>query len=111
MSETPTVPPYVNQAMKFMLALARARDGEQNGHADQLPGRKSGKLYTTPVSYSQNGEWCTFSPMQTGGKICATWAPVTCASGQGLQGLADPVAEDKQAVAAGLSDAPAQGAE
>jgi deazaflavin-dependent oxidoreductase (nitroreductase family) len=71
-------------------------------------GRKSGKSYTTPVSYAQNGDQVTifthanwWKNLRSGN---SNGAPVTLRiRGRELQGLAEPVAVDKQAVAAGLT--------
>jgi len=66
-------------------------------------GRKSGKSYTTPVSYSQNGDQVSIFTHATWWKNLRNGTPVTVRiRGRELQGLAETVAEDKQAVAAGL---------
>ena len=67
-------------------------------------GRKSGKTYTTPVDYSQDGDQVTIFTHANWWKNLRGGAPVTLRiRGQELQGLAEPVAEDKQAIAAGLN--------
>ena len=67
-------------------------------------GRKSGKTYTTPVDYSQDGDQVTIFTHANWWKNLRHGAPVTLRiRGRELQGLAEPVAEDKGAVAAGLS--------
>jgi deazaflavin-dependent oxidoreductase (nitroreductase family) len=67
-------------------------------------GRKSGKTYTTPVSYSQNDDRVTIFTHATWWKNLRNATPVTLRiRGRELQGLAEPVAEDKGAVAAGLA--------
>jgi deazaflavin-dependent oxidoreductase (nitroreductase family) len=67
-------------------------------------GRKSGKSYTTPVDYSQDGDQVTFFTHADWWKNLRSEAPVTLRiRGRELQGLAETVAEDKQAVAAGLT--------
>lgn len=66
-------------------------------------GRKSGKTYTTPVGYSQNNDQVYVFTHAAWWKNLRTGAPVTLRlRGREYQGLAEPVAEDKQAVAAGL---------
>jgi deazaflavin-dependent oxidoreductase (nitroreductase family) len=66
-------------------------------------GRKSGKTYTTPVSYSQHGDQVTIFTHADWWKNLRGGAPVTLRiRGRELQGLAEPVAEDKGAVPAGL---------
>jgi deazaflavin-dependent oxidoreductase (nitroreductase family) len=68
-------------------------------------GRKSGKTYTTPVDYSQHGDQVTIFTHASWWKNLIGGAPVTLRiRGRELQGLADPVAEDKGAVAAGLAE-------
>jgi len=67
-------------------------------------GRKSGKTYTTPVDYSQDGDQVNIFTHADWWKNLRGGAPVTMRiRGRELQGLAEPVAEDKGAIAAGLS--------
>jgi len=67
-------------------------------------GRKSGKTYTTPVSYSQYNDQVYIFTHATWWKNLQNGGPVSLRiRGRELQGLAEPVAEDKEAVAAGLS--------
>jgi len=67
-------------------------------------GRKSGKTFTTPVSYSQNDDQVFIFTHAAWWKNLRSGAPVTlCLQGQEVRGLAEPVAEDKQAIAAGLT--------
>jgi deazaflavin-dependent oxidoreductase (nitroreductase family) len=68
-------------------------------------GRKSGKTYTTPVSYSQYGDRVYIFTHAGWWKNLRSIAPVTLhIRGRDLQGQAEPVAEDKQTVAAGLTE-------
>jgi deazaflavin-dependent oxidoreductase (nitroreductase family) len=67
-------------------------------------GRKSGKTYTTPVSYSQHGDWVYVFTHSTWWKNLRSGRPVILRiQGRELQGWAEPVDDDKQAVAAGLT--------
>ena len=69
-------------------------------------GRKSGKTYTTPVSYSQYNDQVTiFTHAGWWKNLAFPGTPVTLRiRGREFQGLAEQtVAEDKQAVAAGLT--------
>jgi deazaflavin-dependent oxidoreductase (nitroreductase family) len=67
-------------------------------------GRKSGKTYTTPVSYSQSGDQVTIFTHATWWKNLRGEAPVTLRiRGREVHGLAEPVAGDQKAIAAGLS--------
>ncbi|MEJ2600245.1 MAG: nitroreductase/quinone reductase family protein [Anaerolineales bacterium] len=104
MSQTPTVPPYVNSAMKFVLRSPVHAMISKTVLLITFTGRKSGKTYTTPVSYSQSGDQVTIFTHADWWKNLRSGAPVTLhIQGRELQGLAEPVAEDKQAVATGLS--------
>lgn len=67
-------------------------------------GRKSGKTYTTPVDYSQDGDLVSIFTHAAWWKNLSGGAPVTLRlRGRDVSGLAEPVADDKQAVAAGLT--------
>ena len=67
-------------------------------------GRKSGKTYTTPVDYSQDGDQVTIFTHAEWWKNLRNGAPVTLRiQGRELQGLPEPIAENKRAIAAGLS--------
>jgi len=104
MSQTPSIPPIVNQAMKLVLRSPVHGMVSKSILLITFTGRKSRKTYTTPVSYSQNDGQVTIFTHATWWKNLRSGAPVTLRiRGQELQGLAEPVAEDKQAVAAGLT--------
>jgi deazaflavin-dependent oxidoreductase (nitroreductase family) len=103
MSETPTVPPYVNQAMKFVLRSPVHGMVSKSVLLITFTGRRSGKTYTTPVDYSQDGDQVTIFTHADWWKNLRGGAPVTLRiRGRDLQGVAEPVAEDKRLVAAGL---------
>lgn len=104
MTQTPTVPPFVNQAMKLALRSPVHGMVSKTILLITFTGCKSGKTYTTPVSYSQDGDQVTvFSHADWWKNLCGG-APVTLRiRGQELQGWAEPVADDKQAIAAGLT--------
>jgi deazaflavin-dependent oxidoreductase (nitroreductase family) len=104
MSQTPTVPPFLNRAMKFVLRSSMHGMVSKTVLLISFTGRKSGKTYTTPVSYSQQDGQVTIFTHATWWKNLRTGTPVTLRiQGRELQGLANPVAEDKAAVAAGLA--------
>lgn len=105
MSETSTVPPIVNRAMKFVLRSPLHGMVSKNITLISFTGRKSGKLYTTPVSYSQSGDLVTIFTHASWWKNLRGDAPVTLnLRGRELQGTAEPVAEDKAEIAAGLAE-------
>jgi deazaflavin-dependent oxidoreductase (nitroreductase family) len=104
MSETTTVPPFVNKAMKFVLRSPVHGMVSKSVLLISFTGRKSGKIYTTPVSYTQSGDQVTIFTHADWWKNLRSGTPVTLRlQGRELKGLAEPVAEDKQAVAAGLA--------
>jgi deazaflavin-dependent oxidoreductase (nitroreductase family) len=104
MSQTVTIPPFVNNAMKLVLRSPMHGMISKSILLITFSGRKSGKTYTTPVSYSQSDNQVTLFTHAAWWKNLHSGAQVTLRlRGQELQGLAEqPVAEDKQAVAAGL---------
>jgi F420H(2)-dependent quinone reductase len=104
-TQTPTIPPYVNSAMRFLLRSPFHGMVSKNVLLIGFTGRKSGKFYTTPVSYSQDGDQVSIFTHANWWKNLLGGAPVTlCIRGRELQGLAEPIAEDKSAVAAGLAE-------
>jgi len=104
MSQTPTIPPFVNRSMKFVLRSPVHRMVSKTILLITFTGRKSGRTYTTPVSYSQLDDQIYIFTHANWWKNLCGGAPVTlCIRGREFQGLAEPVAEDKQAVAAGLT--------
>jgi deazaflavin-dependent oxidoreductase (nitroreductase family) len=104
MSETPTVPPYVTSTMKFILRSPMHGMVSKTMLLITFTGRKSGNTYTTPVDYSQDGDQVTIFTHANWWKNLVGGASVTLRMrGRDLQGIAEPVAEDKGAVAAGLA--------
>ncbi len=108
MSQTPTVPPFVNHAMKFVLGSPVHGLVSKSVLLITFTGRKSGKSYTTPVSYSQSGDRrdaVRIFSHANWWKNLRSDTPVTLRiRGQDFQGLAEPVVDDKQAIAAGLAE-------
>jgi deazaflavin-dependent oxidoreductase (nitroreductase family) len=103
MSQTPTVPPIVNRGMSLVLRSPLHAMVSKTVLLITFAGRKSGKTYTTPVSYSQyNDQVCIFTHADWWKNLCSRASVTLRIRGRELQGLAEPVAEDKQAVAAGL---------
>ena len=105
MTQTPTIPPFVNSAMKFVLRSPAHGVVSKSILLITFTGRKTGKIYTTPVSYSQSDDQVTVFTHAAWWKNLLVQAPVTLRlRGRQLQGLAEPVAADKQTVAAGLME-------
>lgn len=104
MSQATTVPPFVNKAMKFVLRSPIHNLISKNVLLITFTGRKSGKSYTTPVSYSQSGDHVSIFTHATWWKNLCSIAPVKLQlQGREFQGLAEPVAEDKRSIATGLA--------
>ena len=104
MSQTPTIPPYVNSAMKFMLRSPVHGMVSKTVLLISFTGRKSGKIYTTPVSYSQSGDQVSiFTHADWWKNLRSRPSVLLRIRGRDLQGLAEPVVGDKQAIAAGLA--------
>lgn len=103
MSETTTIPPFVNNAMKFVLRSPAHGMVSKTILLITFTGSKSGKTYTTPVSYSQFGDQVYIFTHAAWWKNLRSGTPVTLRlRGREFRGLAEPIAEDKQAIAAGL---------
>ena len=95
----------LNKAMKFILRSPLHGVVSKYLLLINFTGRKSGKSYTTPVSYSQQDDQVIIFTHANWWKNLRGGAPVTVRiRGRELQGLAEPIAEDKQAVAAGLME-------
>ncbi len=105
MSQTPTIPPFVNHAMKFVLGSPVHGLVSKSVLLITFTGRKSGKSYTTPVSYSQSGDQVKIFSHATWWKNLRSDTPITLRiRGQDFRGLAEPVADDKPTIAAGLAE-------
>jgi deazaflavin-dependent oxidoreductase (nitroreductase family) len=105
MSQTPTIPPFINNTMKFVLRSPLNGLVSKTVLLITFTGRKSGKTYTTPVSYSQSDGHVTIFTHANWWENLLGEAPVILRiRGQEIQGLAEPVADDKVAVAAGLTE-------
>ncbi len=103
MSQAPTVPPIANSFMKTMLRSRVHGIVSKTILLISFTGRKTGQTYTTPVSYSEHDGQVTIFTHAAWWKNLRGGAPVTLRMrGRDVQGLAEPVAEDKQAVAAAL---------
>lgn len=104
MSQATTVPPFVNNTMKFVLRSPVHGMVSKFTTLITFTGRKSGKTYTTPVSYSQcDDQVYIFSHANWWKNLCGG-APVTlCLQGQERQGWAEPVAEDKDTIVTRLA--------
>jgi len=104
MSQTASVPPYVNSAMKVILRSPLHGLVSQTILLISFTGRRSGKTYSTPVSYSMSGDQVTIFTHATWWKNLRGGAPVSLRiRGGERRGLAEPVAGDREVIAAGLA--------
>ena len=107
MSQTTSggIPPFVNHAMKLVLHSPLHGMISKSILLFTFIGRKSGKIYTTPVCYSQYGSQVHIFTHASWWKNLRSDIPVTLRiQGQELQGLPEPIVDDKKAVAAGLME-------
>jgi hypothetical protein len=103
MSQIPTVPPIINQTMKLVLSSPVHGMVSKTILLINFTGRKSGKTYTTPVSYSQTNDQVFIFTHAAWWKNLLSTTPVTLLlRGRELRGLAESVSEDKQAISAAL---------
>jgi len=103
MSQTTSVPPFVNHAMELVLRSPVHGMVSKTILLITFTGRKSGMTYTTPVSYSQYDDQVYIFTHAVWWKNLRSGPPVTLRlRGREFQGRAEPVAEDKQAIAARL---------
>ena len=104
MTETSSVPPMLNKTMKFILCSPLHGMVSKYLTLITFTGRKSGKTYTTPVSYYQQNNQVTIFTHANWWKNLQNGASVSLRiRGRELQGLANAVAEDKGAIAAKLT--------
>ena len=105
MSHPTTIPPAVNNTVKVVLRSPVHGMVSSTLMLITFTGRKTGKKYTTPVSYSQYGNQVRIFTHAGWWKNLCGGKPVTLRlRGHDLEGIADAVADDKQAVAAGLAE-------
>ena len=104
MSETSSVSPMLNKTMKFVLLSPMHGIVSNYLTLITFTGRKSGKAYTTPVSYSQeNDQVYIFTHANWWKNLCNGALVTLRLRGRNIQGLADSVTEDKQTVATALT--------
>lgn len=104
MSEQASVPPILNKTMKFVLRSPLHSMVSSYLTLITFTGRKSGKHYTTPVSYYQQEDTIFIFTHASWWKNLRRGAPVTIRlRGRDHQGMADAIAEDKEAIAVQLA--------
>lgn len=104
MSQTASVPPWINRMMKFLLRSPAHGLVSKSVLLISFTGRKSGKRYVTPVSYSRDGDLLTIFTHAGWWRNLPVGRPVTVRlQGQNRQGLVEREARDRAAIAAGLA--------
>lgn len=104
MSESISVSPMLNKTMKFILRSPLHGMISKYLTLITFTGRKSGKTYTTPVSYFQDNNQIYIFSHASWWKNLRNGAPVTLRlRGKKIQGLAEPVVDDKQTIASALT--------
>lgn len=104
MSQTPSVPPIVTRGMKLILHTPMHGMVSKTTLLITFTGRKSGKAFTTPVSYSKEGDQVYVFTHAAWWKNLIGGAPVNLLiRGREFRGLAEPVVEDKETIADGLA--------
>ena len=104
MSDSPSMYPILNRFMKFMLRSPLHGPISKNILLITFTGQKSGKTFTTPVSYNQRDNQVFIFTHANWWKNLRSGAPVTLRlRGSDVQGMAEAVTEDKQAITAELA--------
>ncbi len=104
MTQTTTVPPWLNRTMKSILRSPLHAMISKSTLLITFTGRKSGRRYTTPVSYSEHGDQLYVFTHAAWWKNLGSGAPVTVRlRGREALGLAETEASDKQAIAIALA--------
>ena len=103
MSEPASMPPLLNKSMKMM--LRSPLHGVVSNYLTLITftGRKSGKTYTTPVSYSEeNGLVTIFTHAKWWKNLHKASLVTLCLKGKEVQGIAEAVEDDKPMIANAL---------
>lgn len=101
--KTASVPPLMNKMMKFILRSPLHRVLSKYLLLITFKGRKSGKTYTTPVSYSQEGDLITIFTHAHWWKNLLNNPEVTLhLKGRQVHGIASVVDKDKLIIATEL---------
>lgn len=100
--ESSTIPPFVNRLMIAMLRSPLHRIASRSVMLITFTGRRTGKSYTTPISYARDGDSVIAFTGARWSRNLAGGAPVTLnIKNTAYQGQAD-VVDDKEVVAENL---------
>jgi deazaflavin-dependent oxidoreductase (nitroreductase family) len=101
--ESTTIPPLFNKVMIGLLRSPLHRIVSRSIMLITFTGRKSGKTYTTPISYTRDGNQVTAFTHAKWARNLVGGAPVDLRiKKKEYQGRADVVADDKKAIAVNL---------
>jgi hypothetical protein len=101
--ESTTISPLLNRIMSAMLRSPLHHVVSRSIMLITFTGRKSGKTYTTPISYTRDGDQVTAFTGARWSKNLEGGAPVTLdIKNKEYHGQADVVADDKEVVAESL---------
>ncbi len=105
MSQNPTVPPSVNRMMKYILRSPLHGIVSKSVLLITFTGRKTGKTYSTPVSYSQVNDQVYIFTHANWWKNLTDSARVTLRMrGKELQGQAELIVENKRLICEALAE-------
>ena len=97
-------PPWVNRIVRAVLRSPLHRLLSGNTLLLTITGRKTGKQYTIPISYIQDGDLLTCYTASVWWKNVRGGAPVTVVlRGQKRSGYAESIADDPQRIAEALT--------
>jgi hypothetical protein len=103
--ESTAMPSWLNRVMSGLLRSPLHGLVSRTIMLITFTGRKSGKVYTTPISYSRQGDQVTAFTRSRWWRNLIGGAPVTLRiKNKELQGWATAEADDRQAIAEGLRD-------
>lgn len=98
-----SIPPFFNKLMRALLRSPLHRIASRSVMLISFTGRKSGKTYTTPISYKLEGDQVTAFTHAKWSRNLADGAPVLLNIKRKVsQGWADVVFEDKDLIAENL---------
>ena len=101
--ESSTIPPFFNRLMGAVLRSPLHGIASRSVMLITFTGRKSGKKYTTPISYLREGDMVTAFSHARWTKNLAGGAPVSLnIKNKAYHGQAKIVSEDKEAIASEL---------
>ena len=101
--ESATIPPFLNKVMSTVIRSPLHGMVSKSIMLITFTGRKSGKTYTTPISYTRKDDLVTAFTHAKWARNLEGGAPVTLTiKNKTLQGQADIISDDKEAIASGL---------